>query len=158
MESLRSAGDVKAGNDQKVPKPVTWGRAATAKWHHSAGACFMVAFSPLWMLVNWMALQHFGGSVTSTLRSVPSHDVYQFLLQRLPRPSLSALLGYTLWLMFQALLYSYLPGRKCFGQRTPGGHLLSYTSNGLVAWSITHLLFWTLSVLDVLDPAIIAKS
>ena len=109
------------------------------------------------MHMNWIALEYFDGSITPAIRAFGSKGLFQFVLHYLPRPSCATFLGYTAWLLWQAVLYGWLPGPTCFGQRTPGGHLLNYTTNGLMAWALTHLLFLTACVLGVLDPGIIAK-
>lgn len=141
----------------EIVQRVTWGRTINARCHHSVGAAIIVALGLLWMHINWIALQYFDGSLTSTLRALASDGLIQFARQYFPTPSSAAFFGYAAWLLWQALLYGFLPGSLCFGQRTPGGHLLSYTTNGLMAWTITHVLYLTASVLGLLDPAIIAR-
>lgn len=57
---------------------------------------------------------------------------------------------------FQALLYHYVPGKTCHGQQTPGGNVLSYTTNGLPAFGITLALYVVASVSGLVRPTIIA--
>ena len=135
---------------------VTWGRTSKAKWDDNLAA-LLVPIGPLWMYLNWIALEHFDGSLIEAFQAFASRDGVQFAMQHFPRPSVAASLGYGAWVLGQAVLYACLPGAKCFGQRTPGGHLLSYTANGLMAWAVTHVLFFFgACVFGFWDPAIIA--
>lgn len=137
---------------------VKWGRANKARWDHNLGALFLVTAPVLLVHLNWTALQYFNGSLTSALRSMTRQGFILFARQYFPQASISGFVGYAGWITLQALLYRFLPGELCFGQRTPGGHLLSYNANGVMAWAVTHLLYLTASVLGIVDPAIIAKS
>ena len=137
---------------------VTWGRTREARWTNNVGACMVVVMAPLWMTFNWIALEYSGGSLLSALRLILLSNPVVSARRYFPQPSLPAAFGYAAWVLFQALLYRYLPGKRCFGQRTPGGHLLSYTANGLLAWTITHVLFLAASALGILDPATVVKN
>lgn len=46
-------------------------------------------------------------------------------------------MAYASWIIFQALLYSLLPGKTVYGPPTPGGNTLPYRMNGLLSWGIT---------------------
>jgi 7-dehydrocholesterol reductase len=81
-----------------------------------------------------------------------------FFLRYAPRSSSKATVGYGIWLLFQAALYQFLPSVLSSGQLTPAGNLLKYRTNGLLAWSITHVLFAASSLYGILDPAILAKN
>ncbi|KAL9131306.1 MAG: hypothetical protein Q9217_000741 [Psora testacea] len=81
-----------------------------------------------------------------------------FVNQYAPRPSMQASLGYAAWILFQGILYSLLPGPISTGQLTPAGNLLKYKTNGLLAWTITHVAFLGAGAAGVLDLAIIAKN
>ena len=140
------------------PQEITWGRASKARWHHNLGALFLISAPVLLVHINWIALEHFGGSLTLTLSSIGRNGFLSFAKQYFPQPSAAGFIGYAFWISLQALLYWYLPGLLCFGQQTPGGNLLSYTTNGVMAWAVTHLLFLTSSVLGIIDSAIIAKT
>lgn len=158
MEALTTSAAEDTPKVVDIIPQVTWGRRNKPRWSNNVAAAAMVVGCPLWMVINWVALEHHGGSLTQTIQCFTSKGLYQLGLRYLPRPSCSAFFGYALWLLWQAALYGYLPGRRCFGQRTPGGHLLDYTTNGLIAWALTHLLFLAASVLGLIDPAIIAKT
>lgn len=142
----------------ELDQQVKWGRTSKARWDHNIGALFLVTAPVLLVHLNWTALQYFNGSLTNALGSMTKQGFALFARQYFPQPSVSGFLGYAGWISLQALLYHYLPGELCFGQRTPGGHLLSYNTNGVMAWAVTHLLFLVASVLGIIDPAVIAKS
>ncbi|CAJ0853921.1 17901_t:CDS:10, partial [Entrophospora sp. SA101] len=62
-------------------------------------------------------------------------------ITKLPSFSCEGLQIYFGWLIFQGLLYAFLPVKIGYGQQTPAGHILPYKVNGLLAWVITHLIF-----------------
>jgi 7-dehydrocholesterol reductase len=142
----------------ELDRQVKWGRTSKARWDHNLGALFLITAPVLLVHLNWTALQYFNGSLTTALVSMIKQGFVPFARQYFPQPSFSGFFGYAGWISLQALLYQYLPGTLCSGQRTPGGHLLSYNTNGVIAWAVTHLLFLVASVLGIIDPAAIAKS
>ncbi|KAG9230694.1 ergosterol biosynthesis ERG4/ERG24 [Amylocarpus encephaloides] len=89
------------------------------------------------------------------LREVGSINFFQTLA---PRPSVEASMQYGAWLIFQAALYRWLPSVISTGQLTPAGNLLKYRTNGLLAWFVTHALFFGLSAFGTLDPAFLARN
>ena len=141
----------------EIAQPVKWGRKSKADWDSTLGSLAIVVLSPVCTILNWIALENFQGSLIETLKAASDAGPVLFIYHNLPQPSTISIIGYAAWLLWQTLLYGYLPGPSCSGQRTPGGHLLTYTANGLMAWSITHLLFLTASVLGILNAAIIAR-
>lgn len=141
----------------EVSSPTTWGRKTTAAWTNTFGALALVVGVPSLLHMNWIALEQFDGSLTAAGMAAFQEGPIQFAFRHFPQFSWPATIGYAGWLLFQAALYGFLPGTLCYGQRTPGGHLLQYTANGLFAWSLTHGLYIVGSVLGWVDPAIVAK-
>ena len=137
---------------------VDWGRGTTASWTQSVGTGAMVFACPSLILIYWISLEKYNGSLTTTVRAVMSTGLPRMVWRCGPNSSVPATFGYAGWLLWQAALYSHLPGVECLGQYTPGGHRLKYTTNGLLAWALTHLLFLLAAVLGLLDPAIIANN
>jgi 7-dehydrocholesterol reductase len=158
MGVSNAAIPAKQTNINEPDQQVKWGRTSKARWYHNLGALLLVTAPVLLVHLNWIALQYFNGSLKTALVSMAEQGFVLFARQYFPQPSMSGFLGYAGWISLQALLCHYLPGKLCFGQRTPGGHLLSYNTNGVMAWAVTHLLFLVASVLGIIDPAIIAKS
>lgn len=146
---------------QSVAK-TEWGRRSAAAWNAHIGALLVIPALPLWTHLNWAAMESFGGSLTAAVSAMADEGPVLFLRHHWPTSEpigvpTSALVGYACWLLFQAFLFTVLPGTECKGQRTPGGHILSYTANGLLAWAVTHALFYVLVFYYDLDPAIIAN-
>lgn len=141
----------------EITAPTSWGRASKAGWDKTVGAFLIVAGVPTWLHMNWIALEQYEGSITAALKAASHEGPVKFAFGHFPQFSMPAIIGYAAWLLIQAFFYGYLPGTLCYGQRTPGGHLLSYTANGLLAWAITHVLYIGGSFMGVLDPALIAK-
>ena len=137
---------------------VTWGRKSKAGASTSFWACAIVLLCPTLMYFYCVTLSRYEGSLTTALMALSSDGLYAFTLRNPLLFSASTMLGYGAWVLLQALLYRYLPGPVCQGQLTPGGNLLSYTTNGLDAWALTHLLYLVASVLGLLDPAVVAKN
>ncbi|KAK5166306.1 uncharacterized protein LTR77_008567 [Saxophila tyrrhenica] len=134
----------------------SWGRADKAKWPHNVTA-LLVFVAPTWMYINWLALEHYDASLLEAGRALFLQGPVQLMKHHFPQPTFAAFVGYAAWLGLQTALYGLLPGKHCFGQRTPGGHLLEYTANGLLAWAVTHGLYLAAAVTGMLDPAIMAK-
>ncbi|KAM0154704.1 hypothetical protein ACHAQE_007094 [Botrytis cinerea] len=120
---------------------ISWGRR-----HHHVIVIFY-----------WIALSRFEGSLTSAYKSMAMIGPVNFFWQHAPRGNLRTNIGYGTWLLFQAILYQFLPTELSTGQLTPAGNLLKYRTNGLSAWFVTHALFLISSYCGLLDPAILAK-
>ncbi|KAF7192523.1 7-dehydrocholesterol reductase [Pseudocercospora fuligena] len=131
----------KAAEQLDPTTEVTWGRRAKANRIDGMVAACIVAFVPFWMYMNNYALHYHGGSLYAATDDPRRQGILALVYHHLQHFSVSSLLAYLGWVAFQAALYAILPGRRCLGQRTPGGQLLEYTVNGLLAWSITHGLF-----------------
>ena len=54
----------------RITKQVTWGRASRAKLSNNVGALLMVTCSPLLVHINWIALEHFHGSLLWSIISL----------------------------------------------------------------------------------------
>lgn len=122
----------------------TWGRSSNISVWTQIGSGTMICACPVWVTLDWMALEHFNGSLSEAVRWVTESAILRngsLDLNYLPKPSWTGTSMYIGWLLFQAILFSFLPGRITYGQRTPGGNLLTYNANGLIAWLLTHLLF-----------------
>lgn len=136
---------------------VTWGRTHAPQWFNDIGAAVMIAFCPFWMWLNWAAMEHFDGSLVATIRNASSSGPRSREWRFIPQHSHSAAFGYTAWVFFQALLYHYLPGKTCQGQQTPGGNVLSYTTNGLAALCTSLCLYIVASAAGIIRPTLIAE-
>ncbi|KAF2138354.1 uncharacterized protein K452DRAFT_328886 [Aplosporella prunicola CBS 121167] len=116
----------------------------------------MVTVPPSLMILSWIALEHFGGSLFAALSALHVDGLQPFLGKYGPGGNKKVTIAYVAWVLFQALLYTILPGRSK-GQLTPAGNLLEYRTNGFLAWSITVSLSALLVGTGTIDPAIIAK-
>lgn len=135
---------------------VKWGRRSKAQWTDFIGAGLITIWCPVWMTVNWVALEYKDGSITEATKLLWQNGVLQFLWRYCPLPDRTAVICYASWTLLQAAFYVVLPGRKVNGQLTPHGHILQYTTNGLLAWTITHILAVAGSFMGYLDPAFVA--
>lgn len=135
-----------------------WGRQRIAVWQNSVQALVMMVCCPVIVILYWIALEHYGGSLTITLQKLALLGPIDFSHQLGPRTSIQGLSCYAVWLSWQLLMYTHLPGSTCFGQRTPGGHLLSYKTNGLASLIVSLCAYTALSITGLLDPAVIANN
>ncbi|CZT53362.1 related to c-14 sterol reductase ERG-3 [Rhynchosporium secalis] len=136
----------------------TWGRSGSKRpWLRSALSATPVLLAPLAAVSFEIALHHFNGSLAMVLTAYREQGILPVLYTYGPRWDSKALVAYTCWIAFQALLYVGLPGPTQQSQQTPAGHLLSYRVNGLRAWIFTYSLLAVLSVTGVLDLASIAE-
>lgn len=139
----------------------TWGRTSKADLWTKIGSTAMVCACPIWVTWNWMALEDFDGSLLEAVQYTLDwkfSKAGKFDLDYLPKPTWTATFIYIGWLAFQAVLYSCIPGRTSYGQRTPGGNVLRYTTNGLNAWVLTHLLFLLGAHQDLYSLSVIARN
>ena len=146
----------KAAEQLNPSTEVTWGRRPKASRIDGIVAACIVAFVPFWMYINNYALHYHGGSLYSAIDDPRRQGILAIAHQYLQHFSVSTILAYLGWVAFQAALYATLPGRRCLGQRTPGGQLLEYTVTGLLAWTVTHGLFAMAIFTGTIKASIIA--
>ena len=114
----------------------SWGRNSRQSWLSNVACIFMLTVPPFLTVFYWIALHFFDASLTDAAASLHDLGVVRFCLRYRPVGSIRVALGYSIWTLFQGLLYISLPGRST-GQLTPAGHLLEYPTNGLRAWILT---------------------
>ncbi|KAL6044911.1 7-dehydrocholesterol reductase [Balamuthia mandrillaris] len=78
------------------------------------------------------ALSPLFGSEEGTMKSIADY---------IPRPTAKAWLMAITWILFQAALFRFLPGRPTKGQPTPTGNVLLYNINGIQALVVTLATF-----------------
>jgi 7-dehydrocholesterol reductase len=141
----------------KADSNLSWGRSHTGSLSTSLYCVSIMLLCPMLVVFSWIALEYFGGSLFAASWEALSLGPLDFALRYSPAFSWKATAGYMAWLFFQAALYTYLPGDLSTGQLTPAGYLLQYYTNGLLAWSVTHVAFGWAVLFAGLDAAIIAK-
>ena len=146
---------VKENNMTKLES--VWGRKTDATWWTALASLLLVLVCPLWISYTWISLEYHDGSVYQTAKALSEDGLYSFCDKYAPRPSVTAFTGYAAWVAFQALLYTLLPGPISTGQMTPAGNLLEYKTNGLLAWTVTHLIVVAAATLNFVDLAIVAN-
>ncbi|KAB8216678.1 ergosterol biosynthesis ERG4/ERG24 [Aspergillus novoparasiticus] len=115
-----------------------WGRRNHVSAFSGLLSLLFVIATSLLVLFLCVCLQHFDGSLRQGLYELLVHSSPTTLLRRyVPEISYSHVVAYTTWIVFQALLYSLLPGKTVYGPPTPGGNTLPYRMNGLLSWGIT---------------------
>lgn len=117
----------------------------------------MVSIPPVLVSMFWIGLEYFDGSLLSTMIELNDVGFARFMNLYAPSISSKAVTMYVSWVLFQAALYTLLPG-KGFGQMTPAGYLLQYNTNGLLAWALTTTLTVVGTATGVFDPAVIADN
>ncbi|KAL1920089.1 uncharacterized protein VTP21DRAFT_1235 [Calcarisporiella thermophila] len=124
----------------------TWGRDRDVSYLTVVMCCVIMLTCPLMVIYFWSACTYHGCSLLAPAAellelSTDPKSITQYAAARLPQFSWQAVKLFTIWLLFQASLYAFLPAKIGYGQRTPAGYLLPYKVNGLLAWFVTHALF-----------------
>ena len=131
-----------------------WGRAT------KVGTCtFIFMCFVLWITPLIISFVHFtNNEIGFDLNNIKNRIIFDFNI-------FSCLLC---WIGFQLILSllpdfihkltSFYVGGKRTGQTTPAGFILEYNINGLQAWIITHIIYFTATYIDIIDPSIIAKN
>jgi hypothetical protein len=104
---------------------VEWGRKSKADVTNKVVALTLILFCPILLLLNSITLDRYGGSLYDAVASL-SEDPLRFAQVHSPSATLAEFIGYGAWILWQAALYTYLPGKQCSGQLTPGGYVLRY--------------------------------
>ncbi|TEA10656.1 7-dehydrocholesterol reductase [Colletotrichum sidae] len=136
----------------------TWGRSSRGSWMRSVGSLLLVMFAPAMVISATVTLSAFQGSLYEFLKAILQDGFIPVVRSNWPRFSLKATGVFALWVVFQGILFRFLPGPTHDGQRSPAGHLLSYRTNGLNAWFVTHAVAAALCYFGVLDAAFIPKN
>lgn len=137
---------------------IVWGRRAHhGTWLHFFINASIMFFTPLMVIFYWTALHSYDGSLSQAMTTLFNIGPVEFFTIHFPKPDLTAAKYYAAWLLFQVGLYQFLPGDLNSGQLTPAGFLLKYRTNGLLAWIVSHILYFAASYTGYLDPAIIPK-
>lgn len=137
-----------------LSQPPSWGRHNSVDTLNVLECLALAILCPAIAIVFWAACNNHGGSLLLLLKNIAEKG-FQSLPSLLPRPTKAGFLLYFGWVLFQAILYALLPGKICQGQTTPAGYLLSYKTNGLRAWVVSHLAFYYGAVKYGLFPATI---
>lgn len=138
-------------------KTSSWGRMNVPSWLGAAGCGSIILLCPTLVIFIWIALEHHQGSIFTSIAALWQYGFFGFVEKFAPVATWNATLGYATWLLFQATLYTFLPGHLSSGQLTPAGHLLKYNTNGLLAWAVTHIAAVALALAGLVDPALLAK-
>ncbi|TLD22148.1 hypothetical protein PspLS_08178 [Pyricularia sp. CBS 133598] len=139
-------------------KNAAWGRAHQRNtFKDSLISALFIILSPFFVLVVNIILYEFQGSIYSFSQAVTDGNIDQILLSYNFYIDQNAVIAFVSWVLFQAILFQYLPGKYSTGQQTAGGNLLTYHINGLQSWFVTHVTFGVLCWKGIIDPAIVPK-
>ncbi|KAI8903513.1 ergosterol biosynthesis ERG4/ERG24 [Gorgonomyces haynaldii] len=126
---------------QEEKSAQNWGRSWEVSIWTTIGCWFMLAFSPSIVIFFWAACDKYQCSIVEPVLLIADKGL-DGVLALLPQPTVAGFQLYFAWLSFQVLLYVYLPGKIGYGQTTPAGFTLPYVVNGLLAWFVTHAIFF----------------
>ncbi|KAG5290875.1 7-dehydrosterol-delta 7-reductase [Histoplasma capsulatum G186AR] len=153
MEDIISSGppchsDQKGYKLQRISKDVipSWGRRSHVPRFRGALSLAIMLACPAAIIFWYVTLHHFDGSLLSASVALRNKGFISFYREYCPVLNPRATLVYGAWVLFQALLYSFLPGSTYEGQPTPAGNVLKYKINGLLAVVVTVLLFGAISL------------
>ncbi len=91
------------------------------------GVLGLYLICPLFVAYLWSACNSYRCEILGPYEALAKGKFTKdALLSVLPVPTLFGFQLYFGWLAFQAVLYTILPAKIGYGQRTPAGHLLPY--------------------------------
>ncbi|KAI8819060.1 ergosterol biosynthesis ERG4/ERG24 [Chytriomyces cf. hyalinus JEL632] len=133
-------------------KGKTWGRARDVDaW--TVFQCFIVmAFCPYLVIYFWHACDAYKCDLVAPVmpllnaKELSLKVAGEWIMATFPKPTTEGFALFFGWLFFQAALYAFLPGQIGYGQMTPAGFVLPYVVNGLLAWFVTHALYFGASL------------
>lgn len=144
---------------RKVDARPVWGRTGSGRsWRRSLIASAPIVLGPIASISTFITLNSFDGSFSSFYAAVEEEGFWTTCMRYGPELSRKGVAAVACWVGFQVLLFLYLPCDVRTGQYTPAGHLLIYRLNGLYSWIVTHLLYFTMCGLGIVDPAFIPRN
>uniref|UniRef100_A0A8C8ZF66 7-dehydrocholesterol reductase n=1 Tax=Prolemur simus TaxID=1328070 RepID=A0A8C8ZF66_PROSS len=132
-----------------------WGRAWEVDSFSLASVIFLLLFAPVIVYYFIMACDQYSCALTAPVVDIATGRArLADIWAKTPPVTKKAAQLYALWVTFQVLLYTWLPdfchkfvpgyvGGVQEGAVTPAGAVNKYEINGLQAWLITHLLWFT---------------
>lgn len=112
----------------------------------------LIVVCPPLTVVLWMITVHFHGSVLEFVRGI---DAARFA-SLMPMPSLTAAAIFGVWALVQLVLLRWLPGKDHLGPPTPMGNRPLYKGNGVLAFFVTHALWYVAAYpLHLFSPTIV---
>lgn len=120
----------------------TWGRAKRASTSIIVISLLILSLAPVLVAYFHVTMNKFKGDLSSAVYHVFSEQK----LDLVPVFSWKVSGMVLFWILFQIMLYVFLPGKQSYGQMTPAGHQLQYKTNGLFAWGVSVFLFCILSI------------
>ncbi|KAJ5703956.1 ergosterol biosynthesis ERG4/ERG24 [Penicillium malachiteum] len=148
--------DVKSEPDPNQDSLVFWGRRKKVSAPSGLLSLGFMLTCPLFVIFLYVCTWRFDSSIEETASTLVSYGLPGFFLKYTPSPTLKSIIGYTGWLVFQAVLYSVLPGKRVTAPPTPGGNTLVYRVNGLNSWIVTIIATVILAVTEALPLSSIA--
>jgi len=115
------------------------------------GPLLLITSTPFLAIVLWIVctFDPFDGSLLPLLGA----EGWRSVIGHWPRPSPSAAAILLVFAVLQLLLLQLLPGPSFEGPITPSGGRPRYKLNGILAWGVTHALFFGASLGLGLFPA-----
>lgn len=115
----------------------------------------LMLFLPILFGMWWIVLEFYEGSIFKAIHGLSSQPTILFRCYRPPRVDVAAV--FAVWISFQTVLYTALPGTIGTGQPTPAGEKLHYKLNGFKCWMATMIALLTLWAIDMIDMAFVAS-
>jgi 7-dehydrocholesterol reductase len=104
------------------------------------GPLLLMLVTPPAAILFWIVctFEPFKGSLTPLL----TIEGWQSVIAHWPWPSISAAEIVLIFVIFEAILLVWIPGKSFEGPITPSGVRPHYKLNGVAAWAITHVVFF----------------
>ncbi|KAJ3192963.1 7-dehydrocholesterol reductase [Entophlyctis luteolus] len=142
-------------------KGKTWGRARDVGFWSVLNTAVIMAFCPFLVIYFWHSCDAYKCDLLAPAmplineKGLSAEKILSWAFGCFPQPTTEGFVLFSGWLIFQAALYAFLPGPIGYGQMTPAGFVLPYIVNGMLAWTVTHILYFGASLGLGLFPATI---
>ena len=118
------------------------------------GPAVLVFLCPLFVNLAALAMIKYDGSIVDVLGDFWSRPG-QVMADAFPPPNKRILSALALFVVFQFVLLLMIPGKTYFGPISPAGERPVHVRNGHKAFALTFIIFYLLSVFEVMDPCIV---
>lgn len=127
-------------------------------WLLSVRAAVLLFVAPLVTASFFITISQFEGSLSRLVTIGFKQGLLKIMIAHGLSLSLKPTIAYACYIALQAVLFQLLPGPINTSQRTPAGYLLTYRTNGLYAWAVTHAIYALLCWYGLLDPGFVIRN
>ncbi|KAF8389437.1 hypothetical protein HHK36_026132 [Tetracentron sinense] len=119
-----------------------------------ASVVSLLTLCPPFVILLWYTMVHADGSVSQTWDYLMQHGLQGFI-NIWPKPTAVAWKIIAYYAAFEAFLQLFLPGKRVEGPNSPAGNRPVYKANGVAAYAVTLITYFSLWWFGIFNPAIV---